>query len=338
MINNEANLAKKIFSKWVEKKAMRDGFGEGLVVAGERNEKVMVLTADLKESTRSHLFAEKFPGRFIEVGVAEQALVTIASGMAVYGKIPFATSYAVFSPGRNWEQIRTTICLNDVPVKIIGCHAGLGAGPYGATHQALEDIALMRSLPNMIVIVPCDFEEAKKATIAIAKNNKPSYLRLAREETAVITTEKTPFKIGRAEIFWSSSTGSGRHGNPEVAIVACGTLVYEALLAAKLLEKRGIETQVINCHTVKPIDERTFIRAAKTCGAVVTVEEHQLAGGMGSAIAEVLSQNFPVPIEFIGVNDSFGESGTPEELKKKFGLTAKDIIEAVKRVILRKNQ
>lgn len=337
MINKEKVLSKKIFSKGVEKKAMRDGFGEALVLAGEKDEKIVVLTADLKESTRAHLFAEKFPGRFIEVGVAEQALVTIASGMAVYGKIPFATSYAVFSPGRNWEQIRTTICLNDVPVKIVGCHAGLGSGPYGATHQALEDIALMRSLPNMIVVCPCDYEEAKKATIAIAKTNKPSYLRLAREETPVLTTPKTAFKIGRAEVFWSPSTGSGPHGNPEVAIVACGTLVYEALLVAKLLEKRGIETQVINCHTIKPLDERTIIRSAKTCGAVVTVEEHQLAGGLGSAIAEVLSQNFPVPIEFVGIKDFFGESGTPEELKKKFGLTSKDIIEAVKRVMVRKN-
>jgi len=337
MINKEQKLAKKIFARNIPTKAIRDGFGEALVLAGEKNENVVVLTADLKESTRLHWFAEKFPERFIEVGVAEQALVTIASGMANYGKIPFATTYAVFSPGRTWEQIKTTICLNDVPVKIIGAHAGLGAGPYGATHQSLEDIALMRTLPNMIVVAPADAEEAKKATLAIAKNNKPSYLRLAREETPVFTTEKSPFKIGRAEVLWCPSTGSGPHGNPEVAIVACGPLVYEALLAAEALDNKGIETQVINCHTIKPIDERTIIRAAKTTGAVVTVEEHQIAGGLGSAVAETLAQNFPVPMEFIGVYDSFGESGTPEELQKKHGLKANNIIEAVKRVIARKN-
>ncbi|MFH1863909.1 MAG: transketolase family protein, partial [bacterium] len=232
MINKEQKPSKNIFGKGIEKKSIRDGFGEGLVVAGEKDENVVVLTADLKESTRVHWFAEKFPERFIEVGVAEQALVTIASGMAAYGKIPFATTYAVFSPGRTWEQIKTTIALNDVPVKIIGAHAGLGAGPYGATHQSLEDIALMRTLPNMVVVVPADAEEAKKATVAVAKNGKPTYLRLERPETSAFTTEKSPFKIGRAEILWGPSTSSGRHGDPLVAIVACGSLVYEALLAA----------------------------------------------------------------------------------------------------------
>lgn len=330
MINRNQYLSKDIFTKNVKLAAMRDGFGEGLVLAGEKDVRVVVLTADLKESTRVHLFAEKFPERFVEVGVAEQALVTIASGMAGYGKIPFATSYAVFSPGRTWEQIRTTIALNDVPVKIVGCHAGLGAGPYGSTHQALEDLALMRVLPNMVVVAPCDAEEAKKATLEIA-DGKPTYLRLAREETPVFTTEKTPFKIGRAEIFWESK-------NPQVTIIACGALVYEALLAARDLDQKGIETLVINCHTVKPIDERTIIRAAKISGAVVTAEEHQVAGGLGSAVAEVLSKNFPVPMEYVGIEDSFGESGTPAELKKKFGLTAKNIREAVRRVILRKRQ
>lgn len=330
MINKEAKLTKEIFTKDIPMKAMRDGFGEGLVLAGEKNGNVVVLTADLKESTRVHWFAEKFPERFIEVGVAEQALVTIASGMAAYGKIPFATTYAVFSPGRTWEQIRTTIVLNDVPVKIIGCHAGLGAGPYGSTHQSLEDIALMRTLPNMVVVVPCDFEEAKKATLAVAKNGKPTYLRLERPETPVFTTENSPFKIGRAETLWESK-------DPMVAIIGCGSLIYEALLAAKVLEKKGIDVLVINSHTIKPMDERVIIRAAKTCGAVVTVEEHQIAGGLGSAVAEVLSKNFPVPMEFIGIHDSYGESGTYEELKEKFGLTQKDIIEAVKKVMVRKN-
>ena len=311
-------------------RSIRDGFGEALVEAGERNKNIVVLTADLKESTRVNLFAEKFPERFIEVGVAEQALVTIASGMAAEGKIPFTTSYAVFSPGRTLDQIRTTVVLNNVPVKIVGAHAGLGAGPYGSTHQALEDIAIMRTLPNMVVEIPCDYEEAKKATLAVAKNDLPSYLRLARQESGQVTTQNSPFKIGRAEILRQSKS-------PEVAIVACGTLVYEALLAAKELAKIEIEIEVINCHTIKPMDERTIIRAAKTTGAVVTCEEHQIDGGMGSAVAEILSRNFPVPIEFIGVPNCFGESGKSEELFKKFKLTSKDIIEAVKRVILRKN-
>ncbi len=311
-------------------KSIRDGFGEALVEIGEKNKNIVVLTADLKESTRVHLFAEKFPERFIEVGVAEQALVTIASGMAKEGKIPFTTSYAVFSPGRTLDQIRTTVCINNVPVKIVGAHAGLGAGPYGSTHQALEDIAIMRTLPNIIVEVPCDFEEAKKATRSVASNGKPTYLRLARQESGIVTKKQSAFKIGRAEILKQSK-------NPQVAIVACGTLVYEALLAAKELESRGIETLVINNHTVKPMDERTIIRAAKTTGSVVTCEEHQIDGGMGSAVAEILSRNFPVPIEFIGVPNCFGESGKQEELINKFKMSSKDIIEAVKRVILRKN-
>ena len=337
MINKEQRLNKTLFDKEVEKKSIRDGFGEALAEVGEKNKDVVVLTADLKESTRVHLFAEKFPERYIQVGVAEQALVTIASGMAAVGKIPFITSYAVFSPGRTLDQIRTTVALNNQPVKIVGAHAGLGAGPYGATHQALEDIAVMRTLPNMIVEAPCDYEEAKKATLSVASNNKPTYLRLERPETPAFTTEDSPFKIGRAEILWGPSTGSGRHSDPQVAIVACGSLLYEALLAANILEKNGIDVLVINSHTIKPMDERTIIRAAKTCGAVVTAEEHQVAGGLGSVVSEVLSKNFPVPIEFIGVQDCYGESGTYEELKKKFGLTQKDIIEAVKRVVVRKN-
>lgn len=310
-------------------KSIRDGFGEALVEAGEKNKDIVVLTADLKESTRVNLFAEKFPERFIEVGVAEQALVTIASGMAVCGKIPFTTSYAVFSPGRTLDQIRTTVALNNVPVKIVGAHAGLGAGPYGSTHQALEDIAIMRTLPNMVVVVPCDFEEAKKATRSVASNGKPTYLRLARQESGQVTTQNSPFKIGRAEILWEGK-------NPQATIVACGTLVYESLIAANELEEKGIETIVINNHTIKPMDERTIIRSAKTTGAIVTAEEHQIDGGMGSAVAEILSRNFPVPIEFIGVPNVFGESGKPEELFKKFKMTSKDIIEAVKRVIVRK--
>ncbi|KKU16331.1 MAG: Transketolase, central region [Candidatus Woesebacteria bacterium GW2011_GWC2_45_9] len=336
MINKKAKLAKKIFEKDIEMVATRQGYGEGLVIAGEKDERVVVLCADLTESTRSILFQEKFPERFIEVGVAEQALATIAAGMANYGKIPFISSYAVFSPGRNWEQIRTTIALNDVPVKIAGAHAGLTVGPDGATHQALEDIALMRAMPNMTVIAPADAIEARKTTVEAAENGKPTYIRFAREKTPVFTTDATPFRIGRAEILWGPSTGSGRHGDPLVAIVACGPLVYEALLAAKALEKIGIEVLVINSHTIKPIDEKEIIRAAKITGAVVTVEEHQITGGLGGAVAEVLSRNYPVPMEFVGMPDSFGESGSPDELLEKYGLKAKHIIEAVKRVVSRK--
>ena len=330
MINKKLSLSRKIFAKEIELKSTRDGFGEGLVEVGEKDERVVAISADLKESTRLHLFAQKFPERFFEVGVAEQALVTIASGMANYGKIPFVASYASFSPGRNWEQIKTTIALNDVPVKIVGAHAGLSASIYGATHMGMEDLALMRTLPNMLVIVPCDALEAKKATLEAAKNGKPTYIRLVRDPSSVITNDKTPFKIGKGMIFWESK-------NPLVTIVATGPLLYQALQAAEDLEKKGIESLVINCHTVKPLDEQTIIRAAKSTGAVVTIEDHQIAGGLGSAVAEVLSRNFPVPIEFVGINDSFGESGKPAELYKKFGLTKEGIIEAAKRAISRKN-
>ncbi len=330
MLSTNAKLSQKIFSKDIDMAATRQGYGEGLVVAGEKDERVVVLCADLAESTRSILFKEKFPERFIEVGVAEQGMATIAAGMALYGKIPFISSYAAFSPGRNWEQIRTTIALNDVPVKIAGAHAGLTVGPDGATHQMLEDIALMRAMPNMTVIVPCDSIEAKKATLEAAKTEHPVYLRFTREKTPVFTTEETPFKIGRAEVLWESK-------DPQVAIIGCGPLVYEALLAAKELEKKAIDVLVLNSHTIKPLDAQTIIRSAKTCGAIVTVEEHQITGGLGGAIAEVLGRNFPVPMEFIGMPDSFGESGSPDELLEKYHMKAKDIIEAVRRVITRKN-
>lgn len=329
MIVKEEKLSNQIFSKDIEKKATRDGFGEGIVGAGEKNKDIVCLTADLKDSTRLLGFSQKFPERFFNVGVAEQALVTIASGMVNYGKIPFISSFAVFSPGRNWEQIRTTVCLNNVPVKIIGTHAGLNVGADGATHQALEDISLMRVLPNMVVISPCDSEEAKKATIEASKTKNPTYIRLTREKFPVITTEKTPFRIGRAEIFWHSKS-------PLAVIIATGPMVYEALKAAQELDKKGIETLVINCHTIKPLDERTILNAAKISGAIVTVEEHQVIGGLGSTVSEIISQNFPFPMEFVGVKDSFGESGKSEELLKKHGLTKEGIIEAVKNVIARK--
>lgn len=321
-----SNLNKKLFDEDIEQVPSRNGFGEGLVIAGEENPNVVGLCADLTESTRMEAFKKKFPERFVEVGVAEQNLVTVASGMAHEGKIPFTSSYATFSPGRNWEQIRTTICYNNQPVKIIGNHTGISVGPDGATHQALEDIAIMRVLPNMIVVVPADSIEAKKATIAIAKNGKPSYLRLSRDKTPVITTENSPFEIGKAEVL-----------NPgkDVTIIACGQMVYMALKVAKDLEDQ-IKVRVINCHTIKPLDTKTILNAAEETGAIVTVEEHQIAGGLGSAVAEVVSGSFPVPIKRIGIEDSFGESGAPPELLKKFGLTEENIKKAVLEVIRRK--
>ncbi|OGN09108.1 MAG: transketolase [Candidatus Yanofskybacteria bacterium RIFCSPHIGHO2_02_FULL_41_11] len=310
----------------------RDGYGKGVVEAGKKDKRIVVLCADLTESTRSHWFAEKFPERFIEIGVAEQNLALIASGMANYGKIPFISSYAVFSPGRNNEQIRTNISLNNVPVKIVGAHAGISVGPDGATHQALEDIALMRVQPNMTVVVPCDVVEAQKATVAIASNGKPSYLRIGREKSPVFTTSATPFEIGKAACFWKPAGEI----KPDVAIIGCGMLLYNALVAAEELSKEGIESCVINSHTIKPIDEEMIIRAAKEAGAVVTVEEHQVSGGLGSAVAEVLSRNYPAPQEYIGVQDKFGESGTAEELIKHFGMDIESIKNAVRKVITRK--
>jgi len=312
-------------------KSIRDGFGEALVELGEKNPNVVVLTADLAESTRVKEFADKFPDRFFQVGVAEQALVTVAAGMAEAGKIPFTTSYAVFSPGRTWEQIKVTASLNDVPVKIIGAHAGFGASMYGATHQSLEDIALMRVIPNMVVVSPCDYEEAKKATLEVAENGKPSYLRLARQDSPVITKVGDVFKIGKANILRDCK-------DPQVAIIGCGPILSEALEAAKSLSDIGIEAMVINNHTVKPIDDIAITNAARICGAIVTVEEHQVMGGLGSAVSEVVVQGHHVPMEFVGVRDSFGESVKDyKELWRKHGLTKEGIIEAVKKVILRKN-
>ncbi len=330
MLNAKLNFSDNLFKKDIELKLMRDGFGHGLLEAGEKDERIVVLSADLKESTKANYFADKFPERFIEVGVAEQNLVTVASGMANYGKIPFCTSYAIFSPGRNWEQIRTTIGIDAYPVKIVGAQSGLNIGHYGVTHQALEDIALMRVIPNMNVIVPSDYLEAKKATLLMAQDNKPYYMRLPRIESPVYTTEKTPFKIGKANVLTESK-------NPEVTIFACGLMVYEALLAYKELYKNGIETIIINIHTIKPLDEETVIRYTKLTGAVVTIEEHQAFGGLGSAVSEVLSKNFPVAMEILAVQDRFGQSGKPEELFKEYGLTKEDIIKSVKKVIARKN-
>lgn len=324
MVNKDAFLNPKLFDKDIEQVPSRNGYGEGLIIAGEENPNVVALCADLTESTRTEGFKNKFPDRFVEIGVAEQNLATVASGMASVGKIPFITSYATFSPGRNWEQIRTTICYNNQPVKIIGSHAGISVGPDGATHQALEDIAITRTLPNMVVISPSDSIEAKKATIEMAKLNKPCYMRLSREKVPVVTTDKTPFKIGKAEVFWTGI---------DATIIATGQMVYYALKAANELYKQEISVRVINLHTIKPLDKEEIILAAEETGAVVTVEEHQVMGGMGSAVAEVLSQNFPVPLKIIGIQDHFGESGEPEELLKKYGLTIEEIIHGVTTVL-----
>ena len=331
MLNPNLKLNPKVFSPDVEQIPIRKGFGEGLVLAGDNDRNVVGLCADLTESTAMNLFKEKYPERFTEIGVAEQNLATVASGMARMGKIPFISSYAVFSPGRNWEQIRTTICYNNVPVKIAGSHAGVSVGPDGGSHQGLEDIALTRVLPRMVVISPCDAIEAKKATIAAARTKDPTYIRLAREKTPLITTADTPFEIGKAQEFFRTS---GK--KPVVGIIATGALVHRALLAAKKLENEGLPSVVMNLATIKPLDTEAVARLAHEAGAIVTVEEHQIAGGMGSAVAECLARNFPVPIEFVGVHDKFGQSGTPLELLELYGMGEKDIIAAVKKAVLRK--
>ena len=305
-----------ITAKDIAKEPNRKGFGRGLKKAGEVDERVVALCADLSESTQISIFRDTFPDRFFEVGIAEQNLVTVGSGLAAMGKIPFVTSYAAFSPGRNWEQIRTTICLNDVPVKIVGSHAGLYTGKDGATHQVLEDIALMRVMPNMVVIVPCDAVEAEKATLALAKDKRPGYLRLAREAVPTITTLDTPFEIGKAYVFVPGT---------DVTIVSTGTMTYHALLAADQLYKDGIDAEVIHVPTIKPFDEETILKSARKTGCVVTVEEAQVIGGLGGAVAELLSEQHPVPIRRIGMQDRFGESGDPEDLLHHFGLDAKHI-------------
>jgi transketolase len=329
MINPDIQLNPKIFADDVEQRPTRDGYGAGLVLLGDLDPNVVALCADLTESTRTEAFAKKFPERFFEMGVAEQNMATVAAGLGISGKIPFIASYATFSPGRNWEQIRTTIAYNNANVKIAGHHAGISVGPDGATHQATEDIAMMRAMPNMRVIVPCDAIEAEKATVAAAQIYGPIYLRFQREKTSVMTTRATPFIPGKAEIFWQSK-------KPDVLIVGCGGLLYAALQAAQELEKEKIGTVILNCHTIKPIDEKKITELAKKIGAVVTVEEHQIHGGLGGAVAEALTAHCPVPIEFIGLRDTFGESGEPAELLEKYGMGVKDIIAAVKRAKRRK--
>ena len=320
-----------------ELKPTRDGFGEGLLVLGEENPDVVVLSTDVAKSTRCDKFAEKFPERFFQVGIAEQNLAGIGAGLGVSGKIPFISAYSVFSPGRNLEQIRTAIAYNDANVKIAGHHAGLLTGYDGATHQALEDIAIMRALPNMKVIVPADAIEAKKATIASAQIWGPVYLRFAREKTPVFTSDETPFMPGKAEIFWEPfDKTQGKSKKPEVLIIGCGPILYNALLAVKELEEDDISAVVLNNHTIKPMDEIKILELAKKCGAVVTVEEHSVIGGLGSAVAEILAKNYPLPMEFVGAKDVFGGSGEPKALVEKYGLGIKNIKEAVKKALKRK--
>lgn len=317
----------KIDLKNLEKVASREGYGKGLVTLGKKNKNVVVLCCDLTESTRADLFKKKYADRFIEVGVAEQNMAGLAAGLALSGKIPYMSSYAVFSPGRNWDQIRVSVCYNNLKVRIEGAHAGISVGPDGATHQALEDIAITRVLPNITVVVPADAIEAEKATIASEKVPGPVYLRFGRSKTPVITNATTPFTIGKAQIY--------REGT-DVCIVACGVMVYEALLAAELLAKSGISAMVINNHTIKPLDEKTLCAAAKKTKAVVTAEEHQINGGLGGAIAELLGKHYPVPLEIVGIQDTFGESGEPEQLLEKYNCTHKNIVTAALRAVQRK--
>ncbi len=335
MLNPKLKLNPKLFNEDVVQEPIRKGFGIGLLQAGEINKNVVALCADLTESTQMHLFKDAFPERFVEIGVAEQNLVTVASGMAAMGKIPFCSSYAMFSPGRNWEQIRTTIAYNDRKVIIVGSHAGISVGPDGGTHQALEDIALMRIIPNMNVFSPCDSIQAKKVTFSFLGANedmkRPAYLRLAREKTPIITTEETPFEVGLADVYWIPDVGLA-----DVGIIVTGGLTYNAMISAKELESENIKTKVLNIASIKPIDRKAILELAKETKAIVVVEEHQVAGGLGSLVAEILAEEFPIPIEFIGVKDLFGQSGTPEELIKHYGMDKDSIKKAVKKVLKRK--
>ncbi|MBU6388762.1 transketolase family protein [Patescibacteria group bacterium] len=320
MLNAAAQLSAEVFATDIEQKPTRDGFGTGAVEAGKADPRVVVLCADLAESTRAEWFQKEFPDRFIEMGVAEQNMATVASGMAAAGKIPFTASYAAFNPGRNYEQIRTTIALNRVPVKICGMHAGVSVGPDGATHQMLEDIGLMRMLPNMTVIAPADAEEARKAVVAAAQTDGPVYIRFGRAATPVFTTRETPFSIGKALVLFASDT-------PQVALLATGTMSHTALLAAYALAAKGVGTIVLHVPTIKPLDGEAVLRAARQAGRVITVEEHQTAGGFGSAVAEFLARAHPVPLRRLGIEDQFGQSGSPNELLAHYGLDAAHIEE-----------
>ncbi len=320
MLNTDAHLSEEVFKDDITQAPTRDGFGKGAVEAGKADPRVVVLCADLAESTRAEWFQKEFPERYIELGIAEQNMAALASGMTAAGKVPFIASYAAFNPGRNYEQIRTTIALNQAPVKVCGMHAGVSVGPDGATHQMLEDIGLMRMLPGMTVIAPGDAEEARKAVVAAAKTDGPVYLRFARAATPVFTTSETPFEIGKALVLFESEA-------PQVALLSTGALSHAALVAARALAESGIGVLVLHVPTIKPLDAEAVLAAARRAGRVVTIEEHQAAGGFGSAVAELLAQNHPVPMRVLGVADTFGQSGEPGELLRQYGLDASHIEE-----------
>jgi len=329
MINPALNLNPDLFNKDVEVFPTRKGFGEELVSIGEKNKDVVVLSADLTESTQCIKFAEKFPDRFIECGVAEQNMAAISAGLAVSGKIPFISSYATFSPGKNWETIRTTIIYNRANVKIAGHHSGIATGQDGATHQATEDIASVRALPNLQIIIPCDSIEGKKATSASVDIEGPVYLRFTRDKTPTITTDQTPFDVKKAQIYWQSE-------KPVATIFGTGHLLYYALVAAKELESDNIDVDVVNVATIKPLDEKTVLDLIKKSRAAVTIEDHQITGGLGGAIAELLAKNNPLPMEFVGLQNTFAESGKALELIKKYKMDEVAVVEAVKKVLSRK--
>ncbi len=329
MLHISQNLSHDIFSKSVPTAALRDGYGEGLLEAGQ-NSQVVVLTADVEESTRTHTFHTLYPDRFIEMGVSEQNMASVAAGLAVSGKIPYINAYAVFSPGRNWEQIRTTIAYNNANVKIAGHHAGISTGADGATHQAIEDVALMRAMPNMMVLTPCDAIEARKMTVQAALINKPIYIRLQREKTPILTTKETPCTIGKSEVFWMPKSKKY-----SVVLFAMGPMVYQALLAARELEKLSIAAVVVRVGTIKPFDEKTTIEWLKKAGAAVTIEDHTIYGGLGSVVSEVAARSCPTPIEMVGVADVFGQSGTAHQLYKAYHLEVDDIVRAAKKAIKR---
>lgn len=326
MIN--LHLISNVRAKDLPQEPIRKGFGRGLLAAGKKDDAVVAACADLTNSTAMDLFAKEFPERYVEIGVAEQNLVTVGAGLAAMGKVPFVSSYAAFSPGRNWEQIRTTIALNERPVKIVGSHAGVSVGPDGATHQMLEDIALMRVLPHMVVIAPCDSVEAEKATLAMAADKvRPAYLRLAREATPILTTDKTPFEIGKAYVY---------RAGKDITLLATGTMTYHMMVAAEILARDGVDAEVIHVPTIKPLDEATILASVRKTRAAVTAEEAQVAAGFGGMIAELLAENCPAPMKRVGMQDRFGESGEPEELLRHFGLTATHIAMAAHDVLGRK--
>lgn len=324
MLNETLKLSSKVGLANIEKVPTRLGYGEGLVDLGAQNDRVVVLTADLAESTNAHLFAKKYPERFIECGVAEQNMMGLAAGLALTNKIPFVSSYAVFSPGRNWDQLRVSVCYSRLNVKVAGAHTGVSVGPDGATHQALEDLAITRVLPNLIVLAPVDYWQTRRATVALGKYFGPAYFRFSRNPTPALTTEKTPFEIGRAQILKDGT---------DLAIIACGPITYTALEVAVMLERKGVSVMVINNHTIKPLDTETILMAAEKCKKILTLEEHQIAGGMGSAVAEFLSEARPVKLKRVGMTDHFGESGSPEELLKKFGLDAPSVLQYIQKFL-----